>query len=55
MVDKVEAVTNSDIAATAAGILGSFPTLAAIGPIGPLAEIGHLATDLSSRKLAVGW
>jgi predicted Zn-dependent peptidase len=55
MVEKVEAVTNSDIAATAADILQSFPTLAAIGPIGPLAEVGQFATDLSSRKIAVGW
>lgn len=55
MVDKVEAVREADIAATAAEILGSFPTLAAIGPIGSLADVGEYAARMSSRKMAVGW
>jgi predicted Zn-dependent peptidase len=55
MVAKVEAVTEADIAATAAEILGSRPTLAAIGPIGALPDVGEFAAELSGPKLAVGW
>ena len=54
MVAKVDAVTQADLAALGEGLLDSYPTLAAIGPIDPLPGIGDFASDIAGRKAAVG-
>ena len=55
MVEKVDAVGQADLAALGAGLLDTYPTLAAIGPIDPLPAVGEIASDLSGRKAAVGF
>jgi predicted Zn-dependent peptidase len=54
MVAKVEAVTPADLAALAEGVLASAPTLAAIGPIETLPDLGDFAAELSHRMTSAG-
>jgi predicted Zn-dependent peptidase len=55
MVERVEAVGASDIAKLAAGMLDSPPTLAAIGPVRKLPDVGEVAARIAGRKSAVGF
>jgi predicted Zn-dependent peptidase len=55
MVERVEAVGVSDIAKLAAGMLDSPPTLAAIGPVRKLPDVGEVAARIAGRKSAVGF
>jgi predicted Zn-dependent peptidase len=52
---KVDAVTAGDLAELAASILGSAPTLAAIGPVKSLPGAGEIAAQMAGHKKAVGW
>jgi predicted Zn-dependent peptidase len=53
--EKVDAVTADDLAALAAEILGSAPTLAAIGPVKSLPGVDEIAARMAGHKQAVGW
>ena len=53
--EKVDAVTADDLAALAAEILGSAPTLAAIGPVKSLPGVDEIAARMAGYKQAVGW
>jgi predicted Zn-dependent peptidase len=54
MVARVDAVSAADIAELAANMLDSPPTLAAIGPVRKLPEIGEVTERMAGRMSAVG-
>lgn len=55
MVANVDAVTAENLAGLAANMLDAAPTLAAIGPVRKLPNVGELAAGVSGRKAAVGF
>ncbi len=54
MVAKVDAVGIDDLAALAAGMLQSPPTLAAIGPVRKLPDVADIVAGAAARQSAVG-
>jgi predicted Zn-dependent peptidase len=53
--EKIDAVTADDLAKLASSILGSAPTLAAIGPVRSLPGVDEIAAQMAGHKAAVGW
>ncbi len=51
---RIDAVAAADLAELAASILGSAPTLAAIGPVSSLPHAGEIAAQMAGHKQAVG-
>ncbi len=55
MVAEVDGISAEGLAALAADMLSSAPTLAAIGPVQTLPDVGEIAARMNGQKTAVGW
>ncbi len=55
MLARVDAVGNAELVELAATMLGSAPTLAAIGPVTRLPGVNEIASTMAGHKKAVGW
>jgi predicted Zn-dependent peptidase len=55
LVARVDAVSEADLVGLAARLLGSPPTLAAIGPVRRLPGVDAIAAAMAGHKRAVGW